>query len=462
MMCRKVRRRLVSSVIIGASVMGGCGRAPRAAPDAGNADDPPMSPIDAGTVDAPRLDAPWTSNVVRASPTGDDASDGVAAPVRTIGRAVALAALHPEVQVIALDAGTYSAATGESFPYTIPDHVLMAGPVQGRAILSGDATKTGLIVNSGQLQAIEFESFSLGVEARGSVTAADLKFRGSAVAIRATTAADLTLRRIDIASVTGACATGIRLAGGAVLHASDVTAGPIGAALEVRDQAAATLVRVTAVGDRTCGSSTVDVYSDGSLDLRDSNIDGGLGGLGLGGATQPLVVNLSNVTVRNADVAVYCGLANGTFSGGTLLQNSFGMALTRGSWTVTNVRIEGTQYYAIAVGGTPTYKAASLVMRGCTLRGNAIGVLVEDLATVDLGTASSPGHNIIQGSSQVGVDSGGTLGPSRIDAAGNTWQPRMQGSDDAGKLAPTTLTGPYGGYRGDNFWIASPLWSIQL
>jgi hypothetical protein len=465
MMCRDVRGWVVGKVVIGAIALVACGHAPREAPDAGSADDAPAPPIDAGQVDGSPPDPPWTSTVVRASPTGDDVSDGVATPVRTLGRAVALATLHREVQVIALDAGAYSTTTGESFAYMIPDNVVVTGPLQGRAILSGDATKTGLIVANGQLQAIELEGFALALDIRGTVMAANLKLRDNTVALRAATSADVTLRSVDIAGTAGACATGIALEGGAVLHASDLTAGPMAAALTARDRATATLVRVTAIGDRNCNKVTVEVRSDGRFELRDSAIDGGAYGLGLYGVTQALAVNLMNVSVRNADVAIGSERSVATLSVGTLLQNSAGLLIGSGaSWTLSDVHIEGTQYNAIGIGYNyaRTHTTATLTMRGCTLRGNESGIDLEDDVILDLGTIASPGHNIIQGHTLAGIDAYGTLGPSRIDAVGNTWEPGVQGADASGIIPSGTISGPYGLHHGDNFWISSPLWSIKL
>src|SRR5262245_9243883 len=82
-----------------------------------------MAP-DAATDSA--LDSP-PGVTVQVSTTGDDGSDGIARPVKTLKRAFALAVADGRITQISLDSGTYSAANGESFPYTVPANLKVTG-----------------------------------------------------------------------------------------------------------------------------------------------------------------------------------------------------------------------------------------------------------------------------------------------------------------------------------------------
>jgi hypothetical protein len=80
-------------------------------------------------------------------------------PVKTLKHAIELAAASPQIAQIILASGTYSASSGETFPYIIPSGLTVVGPSDGSAILAGNKTGPGLTVDAGGLQSIELQDF---------------------------------------------------------------------------------------------------------------------------------------------------------------------------------------------------------------------------------------------------------------------------------------------------------------
>jgi hypothetical protein len=136
--------------------------------------------------------------MVQVSSTGDDTNDGVTRPVKTLKRAIDLAATFPEIRAISLRAGRYEAATGEAFPYAVPSNVTMFGPPGGGAILVGNKTESGLVLEAGKLQDLAFEAFSVAIVARRLGELERVQVRSSAVAVHEETAAMLTMTDFDI------------------------------------------------------------------------------------------------------------------------------------------------------------------------------------------------------------------------------------------------------------------------
>src|SRR5207248_1008571 len=96
---------------------------------------------------------------IHVSGTGDDTNDGLTLPVKTLKRALGIAAASTETATIAIAAGRYTVATGELIPSTVPHNVTVVGPAGGGAILVGTKAEPGLILDDGKLQNLEFEDF---------------------------------------------------------------------------------------------------------------------------------------------------------------------------------------------------------------------------------------------------------------------------------------------------------------
>jgi hypothetical protein len=117
-------------------VLAACGGSNKAAPDAGDAG--PGSDVGPGS-DA----APPVAHTVSVSPGGNDAADGVAAAVKTIARAFAIAKGNGAIKVIKVAAGRYSAANGDTYPQIVPANVKVEGPTDGGAVLGGARRNAG-------------------------------------------------------------------------------------------------------------------------------------------------------------------------------------------------------------------------------------------------------------------------------------------------------------------------------
>lgn len=452
------------TIITGALVFGACGGGARALPDAGDGDatSPPADAaieLDAIPADAYRP----PGNTLQVSSTGDDVNDGVIQPVRTLKRAVAIATTYPEITSITLAAARYSASTGEAFPYSIPRGVTVTGPVDGGAILVGDKTGSGLIVELGKLQNLEFENFATAIVARGVSELDNVRIRISAVAVRAEAAARLSATKLDVTGALGACATGIELVGGTALNATGVTSLALGQSLRVRDHGAATLAHADVIADSACLLPAIDVRSDTTFTLSDSTINGGAPGVDLSGSTAPLRASLTNLTVHDAGTsAVRGGNATVEIKSSALSRSPVGVLTFGGTWQLTGVLIVDNTVEGVAVSPGTANQPVSLTMRGCTVRGSNFGVAISDFSTTDLGTTASPGNNVFQDNARAGIAVLGQSGATQVDAVGNTWQPKRQGSDAAGHFEPMIVFGPIDSFFGNNFQIASPQWSVKL
>jgi len=92
--------------------------------------------------------------------------------------------------------------------------------------------------------------------------------------------------------------------------------------------------------------------------------------------------------------------------------------------------------------------------------GNGHGVDVFDSADADLGTIADPGNNVFQMNTELGLSVDGSAGATLIEAVGNTWNPRIQEANDAGRYpTPETITVPVPYVAGNNFTVNSG-WSL--
>jgi hypothetical protein len=92
---------------------------------------------------------------IHVSTTGDDTSDGLTHPVKTLKHAIGLAAADSQIKNIALTPGRYSTENGETFPYGVPANLAIVGPAGGGAILVGTKIEPGLMIDVVNLQDLE-------------------------------------------------------------------------------------------------------------------------------------------------------------------------------------------------------------------------------------------------------------------------------------------------------------------
>lgn len=393
---------------------------------------------------------------IHVSPSGDDANDGLVLPVRTLKHAIGVAAADTMITQIALATGTYSASSGEEFPYIIPSNVTVVGPGDGSATLAGDSTAPGVTIDAGGLQDLTVQDFATAITVTGAANLKNVRVVASTVAVEVESTASLTVNNLDITGISitasGPCTKGIVLNGAAKLVAMTLGARSLGTAVDARDQSVTAITNATISGNATCaGVSLVSVLSTASFSLSDSVLDGG-GGVGVVAQSTSFHATISNTTIENMKGDGLGGFPNlkGSFqmTGGELSNNgSSGAELGQGSWTFTNVVIRQNQNLAFYL------QAADLIMRDCQVVGNGEGIDVFMGSTANLGTAASPGGNVFQGNQSVSVFA---ESPALVNAVGNTWNPNVQGADDNGRYTVTaTITGPVAGMSNDNFSIAN-------
>jgi hypothetical protein len=385
---------------------------------------------------------PDPGTTIHVSPNGDDTNDGLLMPVRTLKHAIGLIAANPTLTAVALAAGRYSPGSGETFPYSVPQGLVILGPAGGGAILVGDAAQPGLSLRGGDLRDLEFENFGIAIDATGATKLTNVRIRSTATGVRGHGQASLTIDNLDITGTAGACATGIRLDEMAHLELTALATRGLGATLDAEDHSSANLSGVNATGDLACAIAVVNAESDGTFSIRESTLDTGTTGIELGVQTSSVQAQASimNVAIHHMKSnGMGFGNANVAIIGGELSHN--GMVATvinafEAALSLTNVVIDQNPGTAVGVEET------SLTMRRCTVTGNGVGmeidVMVVDL--VDLGTSTSPGENVFQNTSLTGSlrIQGSDFGPVRtVHAIGNTWSFGVQGSDGAGKYDPS-------------------------
>lgn len=392
--------------------------------------------------------------------TGDDSADGDTAPVKTLKHALELANADNARKTINLGAGTYDAANGESFPYTLPVGVKIVG--EAGTILAGTTAQTGLIVDSGTLQNLEFHDFMTAVHITGTATLTTTTVATSRVGVLADGAANLT--------VTGLAVTGSDACTGVGLHAlgtSQVTVNALVAANTLSivegDQAVVSIANGNITGNANC--TLIDVAGK-SLTLTDTQLSGPSGqqpptgpavAIHLGGASNGLDVTLSNTTIAgvtliDANKGAITGSARAFHMTNGAIRNNAGLGAVfmGGSYTFTGVELMANSgRTAIYVGNDA--EPAALAMRNCSITNNGSGVQVAKGARGDFGTILQPGNNTFQSNQGVGLliddDS------SAVTAVGNIWRPNVQGADGDGKYSMQLVTGLVPKVDGNNFAV---------
>lgn len=363
---------------------------------------------------------------IHVSPSGDDANDGLTLPVKTLKHAIELAAATPKVTQIALAAGTYSASSGETFPYIIPANITVAGPAGGGAIIAGNKTVPGVTVDTGGLQDLSLQDFATAVTVTGTANLKNVQILTSMIAVRAEATASLTVNNLDItgvaSTVPAGCSTGIAMNGAAKLVATALTMHELKTPLEARDQSVVAIANATIDGSATCLGGLL-IMSAASFSLSDSFVNGT--SIGIYAQSISFHATITNTIIRGS-LGGFPDL-KGSFQmiGGELSNTQgIGAQLGLGTWTFTNVKIHHNKDLAFYL------QTADLVMRNCQLVDNGEGMDIFQDSTADLGTVASPGGNIFQRNKIASVFA---ESPVRVNAVGNTWNPNVQGADANGR-----------------------------
>jgi hypothetical protein len=306
----------------------------------------------------------------------------------------------------------------------VPSNVTILGPAGGGAVLAGDRTGPGIVIDSGGLQDLDLQDFTVAISTNGTVTVKNIRILTNMIGVQAESGTHLTIDKIDITGAVNACATGIVLNGGASLAASTLATRKLGVTLLASDNSVGTLTGATVTGDPACAVAMIRVSSSGAFALRDSLLDGGRTGtggrsgvsIGSPDGNPPGQVSLENITVRNVDVdALGVGNATVSMTGGELSHvRQTGLEIVGGHCALLGVSISnsGAAFYA---------QDGTLAMRGCTIFGNAFGGDLGLNTIGDLGTQTNPGNNVFNNAG-IGLLLEGSNGAQPVQAVGNTWK----------------------------------------
>ena len=94
-----------------------------------------------------------------------------------------------------------------------------------------------------------------------------------------------------------------------------------------------------------------------------------------------------------------------------------------------------------------------------TILDNEWGIFASQQSFINMGSADSPGLNTIRNSTHVGLSNHANR---IIRAAGNTWNPSVQGADNEGHYPPSVVEGPVQSEDGNNFSISSQYGKIEF
>jgi hypothetical protein len=396
-------------------------------------------PVDA----AGSTDVPEAKTTIQVAMTGDDASDGLTNPVKTLKRAIAIATANGAITTISLAVGKYGATNGDMYPYTVPANVTIVGAAAGGTVLAGTTVEEGIQLESGKLQNLEFEDFSVAIRARGTGTLDNVKVRTSMVSVVVESTANLTANNVDITGTPAQCTNvGLQASGSAQVTVNAFTVATVGTVLNQIDQSAVSITKAAITGDPACGQDLFSV-SGKSLDLTDTTLSGGNNGIVFTGAP---AVTLTNTTISDMKSDGIAGrVATAQITGGELRNNARGGIETfLGTWTLTNVGIKGNSGFGIYIQGSSATALGTLIMRGCTISGDGFfGIYNFGFSVGDYGTAANPGNNTFTGNGN-GLEINGN-GPRTIDAVGNTWEINTQGSNAQGTYGSQLISGPVSG-----------------
>ena len=442
----------------------------------------------------------------QAAPNGDGTA---AKPLRRIRDALDKA--HPG-DTVHVAGGQYTDAN-EGFKnfygeprLRVPSGVTLEGeadPARGRTVLLGSAGETGLMMDGdGTVKNMLIAGFDIGVRAdRGQPHLIGVDFSRNRTGIDLTGVAFLTytasvpdpnqgerggiFTNLEGPAIRLRQATAVTMQGGVIKGKAgcDVTQRGIdatkasvvinakgtrflnlpGGALLAGFGSQATMDGVTVTNANPAGCAPAPaILAQGALALKNSTVEntGARGGVAIEDH-QNVSFIITGSKLRNwatgiqvADPAV----KNVTVTSSTI--DNSGRGIDARSNPTAKVTVTGSKLR----GNDTAIEAATLVLRSSELTGNPVGAVVMDGPKVDLGTAGSPGKNVIKGNGILGsVRAQVGVAPFEIPAVGNTWDFNTQGADAAGHYPTGTIiaTGAFNGI-GPNFRLETPGQSIRL
>jgi hypothetical protein len=317
-----------------------------------------------------------TVGAISSDPAGMDSNLGTsAAPFRTLKHAVEVAGAGDTIQ---LADGTYDAADGETWGYTLPAGLTIAGQsTAGTQLLAPpppDATTPG----------------ASGLVAPAGLAIGTLTLGGFDTAVAATGPGTLALN--DVA-VTGTLTTAVSADAAGVMVA--INGGSLGSARDtilLGDSCTSCELDVTgtSLDGSSMGGHTVDVSPSATgshvvlkmVDVRgDLSVVADAATLSVSGATIKEIGTESRGTINFSGDAL-----DVTDSNITLNADNFGVNFGGQSLTLTGVTIEGGKYGVYQLAG-------SVKLRGTKIRDYGFMGYYLSQGDLDLGTATEAGDN---------------------------------------------------------------------
>ena len=386
--------------------------------------DAKLEPDAAPMADAqPPPPAPMTT--VSVSTKGNDAADGVTAPVKTIARAFEIAKTNGAITAIKIAAGRYSAANGEVYPQLVPADVKVEGSSDGGVVLVGDRSGPGLTLDSGELANLSLEDFSVALTATRTGKLTSIVIRSSGVGLRVEQSASLDVAMLQITGAAQACATGIQLVEHAQLRVDHLVTQTLGAHVDTKDQASLAVANAQVTADPACTQALFTMSGSGLHSIASSTFEGGRTAV-LFLFTQPGArAILTDTTIKNAQQGLSIVGGQVSMTRGTLANNIVGANVVGGAASFQGVAITDNRDIGIDAG-------AALEVSGSTVTGNVKGIRC---------SGGNLFNNTIQ-NSFIGVEMPDGDFTTTVTAIGNTWIPGAQGADADGHYASMEIRGP--------------------
>ncbi len=430
--------------------------------------DNPSGPGDSGAVGITRIFVNPAS--------GSDGNTGTdTAPLKTIRKALALAQAGQRVD---LQAGTYDAASGQTYPDTIPNGVAIEAVSAGLAVLVG--TNNVAFSASGNdttfyLSVRGFRTImqaASGFHVANAMTAADVgtlfDLSGNAQALMSgcsltksgvaqlTDIARLTVNSSTVAGQSQMDFVTLQKASSLVMNGTTMSDASV-MAIDITDASIATLTGCTI--SKMGGTASIDMSGSSHLTIRSTTVSGAYGsgvlmrepgtkviarscnfeGNGTGSGYPEFWQNSGNLDI---DTCYISGSGSGAGSVGILLRG--------GSLSLRNsiVRYMDREGISVSTG-------TSLYMRSTTISNCQVGIYLGGTSgSADLGTSTDAGGNTINNCSQFGIRVGFDAGQIAY-AYGNTWTPNAQGANQNGHYAPFLAVGPVNATSPANYYIDS-------
>jgi hypothetical protein len=386
---------------------------------------------------------------------GNDDNPGTfESPIKTIAAGIEM---WSEGRELVLMAGTFSAASGETWGYTLPGGVIIRSNSAG-VVLEGTPLVDGMTAQGAgaDIRNVTLTGFATALSATaGELSLSGVAFAGDAIALDlAGTAAAVVSDYCtfdDVDAVAQASGTSSLTVSSGVISASG--------AITVADDAALTMIDVTVDGaesiivsttsadtfiadctfDSVGGSRAMDFVGAGTVRIENTIFDQATVGVGVAiNFDSAASLSLEGVDIQGYDDGVVVvAAAAAVMTNGSVQHCNCGLAI----WG-TSADIDD---YTVHYNGTGIHFGSGLKLRNSRVEHNTVGIRASVFASPDFGTEAGDGLNTFRNNSETSYEAIDMFTVTTW-ARGNTWRPNTQGSEpNGGYIVGTTITGPTSG-----------------